>query len=140
MQIDDSVITNICMQTNGHPFYTQHLCHAVWELCEPGDSVDKSMVERAIDLLLEREGYAYTSLWDTFSLNQRRLLIGLAQEHTVDEIFGSSFAKLYHLNSPSSVQRTVDNLLVRDIIDRDGSTYFISDRFFRIWIQRNSQN
>jgi len=139
MRIDDSAITSICEQTNGHPFYTQHLCHAVWELCEPSDSVDDSMIDEAIVLLLEREDYAYTSLWDTFSLNQRRLLFGLAQEHFVDEIFGASFAKQYHISPSSSVQRAVKNLLARDIIDRDGTNYFISDRFFRTWIQRNFQ-
>ena len=138
-QIDDQAITMICGQTSGHPFYTQHLCHAVWELCEPGGSVDNAMIEKAIDLLLEREGYAYTSLWDTFSLNQRRLLQGLAIEHPDVELFGSNFARQYHLRSASSVQRAADNLLAHDIIDRDGSKYFISDRFFKIWIRRNTQ-
>lgn len=29
-QISDHLINMICQKTNGHPFYTQHLCYAVW--------------------------------------------------------------------------------------------------------------
>src|SRR5206468_2623555 len=33
-RIDEGQIHEICEMTQGHPFYTQHLCHALWELCE----------------------------------------------------------------------------------------------------------
>ncbi len=136
--IDDTHITKICDQTGGHPFYTQHFCHAVWELCEQGSPVTGGMIEAAIDLLLERENYAYTSLWDSFSLNHRRVLTGLAVEPPGAEIFGTAFIKSHHLSTPSSVQRAVDNLMARDVIDRNGNHFFISDRFFQIWIKRGS--
>ncbi|MBN2071723.1 MAG: ATP-binding protein [Candidatus Krumholzibacteriota bacterium] len=136
--IEDSYITMICEHTGGHPFYTQHLCHAVWELCEQDSGVTESMIELAIALLLERENYAYTSLWDSFGLNHRRILKGLAVESPGPEIFGTVFITKYNLSTPSSVQRAVNNLLARDVIDRDGNRFFISDRFFKIWIRRGS--
>ena len=37
-------------------------------------------IDKAFDLLLERESYAYTALWESFALNQRRFLLGLAIE------------------------------------------------------------
>ena len=29
----EAMVREICELTHGHPFYTQHLCHVLWELC-----------------------------------------------------------------------------------------------------------
>ncbi len=134
-KIPPSVIKELCNKTGGHPFYTQHLCHAIWEICETGSEVSGETVEKAISLLLERESYAYTSLWESFAVNQRRFLSGLVQEHGGIEVYGALFIRNNNLSSPSSVQRVVENLLERDIIDREEGAYFISDRFFQLWVQ-----
>ena len=136
--IAGNLIRELCEKTGGHPFYTQHLCHAVWELCEPGSEVSEQAVEKAINLLLERESYAYTALWESFAVNQRRFLTGLAHESRGVEVFGTSFIREYNLSTPSSAQRAVDNLLERDIIDREKRAYFIVDRFFQLWIRRST--
>jgi len=136
--IAGNLIRELCEKTGGHPFYTQHLCHAVWELCEPGSEVSEQAVEKAINLLLERESYAYTALWESFAVNQRRFLTGLAHESRGVEVFGTSFIREYNLSTPSSAQRAVDNLLERDIIDREERAYFIVDRFFQLWIRRST--
>ncbi len=36
----------------------------------------------------------------------------------------------------SNAQRAVDGLLDRDVIDRENGSYLITDRFFRLWVQR----
>lgn len=54
-RINETEIRAICAQSKGHPFYTQHLCHAVWELCSPSETVTNELIESAVDLLLERE-------------------------------------------------------------------------------------
>jgi hypothetical protein len=126
-------IERICDLTQGHPFYTQHLCHAIWELCEPGKSVTENMIEAAVKVLLDRESYAYTTLWESLSPNQKRLLRGLAVESAGVKPFSGSFVEAYGLGSASNAQRAAQVLLDRDLIDRNGS-FLISDRFFRIWI------
>lgn len=128
-------VRRICEISGGHPFYTQHLCHAVWELCEPERSVETSTIEDAFGLLLERESYAYTALWESFRPNQRRLLLGLATEPPGVRPFSSDFVRHYHLRSASSAQRAAQALLERDIIDREDGSFVISDRFFRAWIE-----
>src|ERR1700746_1767968 len=42
--------------------------------------VTAEMVGSAIKVLLERESYAYTTLWESLTLSQRRFLRGLALE------------------------------------------------------------
>jgi hypothetical protein len=135
-QIDAELVSEICNMTGGHPFYTQHLCHAVWEICESGKRAASSTLDAALNLLLERESYAYTALWESFTMNQRRFLTGLASSAERPEVYGGDFVSRYNLGSPSAVQRVVSTLLERDVIDRDNSSLLISDRFFRIWIRK----
>ena len=130
------MIHSICEQTQGHPFYTQHLCHALWELCEPGAAVSEELVKDALGLLLERENYAYSTLWESLAINQRKFLKGLASEVAIVKPFAGEFVRRSGLGSPSNAQRAVDGLLDRDVIDRENGSYLITDRFFRLWVQR----
>ncbi len=134
--INSDIITRLCEISGGHPFYTQHLCHAVWEICEPGAEVTGETLDEAISLLLERESYAYTGLWESFAVNQRRFLSGLVQETSGAQVFGGAFVQKNNLNSASSVQRVVENLLDRDVIDREDGSFFIADRFFQLWVKK----
>src|SRR5947209_4476078 len=134
--IAENTIRAICNLTQGHPFYTQHVCHAMWELCEPGEQVTESLIQAAVQLLLDRESYAYTALWDSLVLNQKKLLKGLASEPSGVKPFAGVFVRSHGLGSASNAQRAVESLLKRDLIDRDNGSFLITDRFFRIWIQQ----
>jgi len=133
--ISDDLIHSIYTRTQGHPFYTQHLCHAVWELCDRKAKVTPKMLDDATQLLLERENYAYTTLWESLAVNQRKFLKGLASEAGKVQPFSSEFIGQYGLGSGSNVQRAVDSLIEKDVIDRDNGSFLIGDRFFRLWVQ-----
>jgi hypothetical protein len=128
-------VHQICELTQGHPFYTQHLCHALWELCERGAKVNPEMIRAAVKLLLDRESYAYTMLWESLTPSQKRFLKGLAAEPLGAKVFGGEFVTRHGLSSASNAQRAVQGLLVKDLIDRDNGSFVIPDRFFRLWLQ-----
>jgi AAA+ ATPase superfamily predicted ATPase len=132
--ISEARIHEVCELTQGHPFYTQHLCHVLWELCEPKREVTEKMLQKAVQVLLERENYAYTTLWESLTTPQQRFLRGLASESGM-KVFGGDFVRRYELGSASNVQRVVNTLLGKDIIDRDNGSFLITDRFLRLWIQ-----
>ena len=136
--IANSVIHSVCQMTGGHPFYTQHMCHAIWELCEKGNQVPEESIDSAVRLLLDRESYAYTALWESLALNQRRFLTGLARESEGVKVFASDFLQRYNLRSPSNAQRVVKALMEKDVIDRNDGSFLISDRFFKVWINQSS--
>ena len=135
-QIVDAQILSLCRLTDGHPFYTQHLCHALWELCEENAQVTEELVEAALQTLLDRESYAYTALWESLSMNQQRFLRGVAEEEGVVKPFASGFIRQHRLRSASNVQRALEALMARDVVDRDNGSFVIKDRFFRIWVQK----
>jgi len=120
--------------TEGHPFYTQHLCHPIWELCEDGCEVAPDLVGKATELLLDRESYAFMNLWDSLSRNARRLLKGVAVDGPGVQVFSAEFIRRHQLGSSSNAQRAVEVLLKKDIIDKEEDGFVIPDRFFRLWI------
>lgn len=40
----------------------------LWELCEPKAEVTEKMIQSAVRVLLEREKYAYTTLWESLTI------------------------------------------------------------------------
>ena len=135
-RIGSEIITELCRLTEGHPFYTQHLCHPLWELCDEGGEVTLDMIEQATGLLLDRESYAFMNLWDSLSRNPRRFLKGVAAEGPKVQVFAAEFLRKYQLGSSSNVQRAIELLLKKDIIDKEEGGVVIPDRFFRLWINR----
>src|SRR5207237_1168154 len=113
-RIDEKAIHEVCELTQGHPFYTQHLCHALWELCEARRGVTTEMIQNALKLLLKRESYAYTTLWESLTLPQKRFLKGLAVEQSGVKVFAGEFVNRYGLGSASNAQRAIEALLTKD--------------------------
>jgi AAA+ ATPase superfamily predicted ATPase len=103
--IDPENIQEVCELTQGHPFYTQHLCHVLWELCEPKASVNQEMLRAATKVLLDRESYAYTTLWEALTLSQKRFLTGLASEPAGVKVFAGEFLICHEIGSASTAQR-----------------------------------
>ncbi len=134
--ISDEQIHTVCQSADGHPFYTQQLCHVLWELCEPDKTVVDELISQAIDTLLARENHAYTILWESMTKNQQRFLKGLAAEFAKVKPFSSEFITKHKLGTPSSTQRVVQSLLDKDIVDHENGSFVILDRFFRLWIQK----
>jgi hypothetical protein len=135
-KIADEQIHSICRLTEGHPFYTQHLCHVLWDACEMKAHISEELIQSSIGTLLAHESYAYTTLWESFAINQRRFLKGLASEPKSVKPFSSDFIQRHGLRSASNAQRAIESLLERDVIDRDNSSFTIIDRFFKIWVQK----
>jgi len=73
-RIDDDTVRAVCRLTQGHPFYTQHLCHVLWERTEPKATVTEDSIRAAVRIVLKRESFAYTTLWESLTAHQRRFL------------------------------------------------------------------
>ena len=76
--IEKPLIAELCDRTQGHPFYTQHLCHVLWSMIEPGRDVNAGQIDQAVAELLRRESHAYVTRWESLTKNEQRFLRGLA--------------------------------------------------------------
>lgn len=134
--ISESIVGSLCACTEGHPYYTQHLAHALWERTPPGRSVGEGDLAGALDLVMQRESYAFVALWEGLSSNQQRVLRGVAQAPVGVTPYSAEFAQSFGLRGASVVQRGLTSLLARDLIDREGGSFIIPDRFLKLWIRR----
>ncbi len=135
--IGDDVILELCQLTEGHPYYTQHLCHALWEMHDDIHELENiKLVGSAFSTVLGREHAVFSSQWESLTRNQKFFLHGLSIEGPRPRVHQSDFIQRWELKSSSNIQRIVEALLKKDIIDQDNGSYLISDRFFREWIRR----
>jgi len=135
VRIEDDAISEICGRTGGHPYYTQHFAHDLWELVHGEDTVSAHSIDEAERLLLSRLEYTYSVLWESLTNTQRKLLRGLVRESEDSRPFSSDFLGRAGL-AASSAHQAAGTLMDRDIIDRDESGYIVSDRFLRLWLRR----
>ncbi|MEA2081433.1 MAG: hypothetical protein U9O97_01645 [Elusimicrobiota bacterium] len=132
-QCEEGVIEHILDVTESHPYYTQMLCHIIWEEAR-NYKIDKKTVELSVEKLFAREADAFFSVWESLSNGQSKLLLALARDET-SEIYGSKFIKRYNISSPSSVQKAVKALTEKEIIIKEDGIYKISDIFLKEWLR-----
>ena len=136
-KISPEVVHSLVQYTEGHPFYTQHLAYSLWDAVEKGKNALPKHLKDALETVLVREHYAYSNVWEALTAGQRRLLIALAsQDYPALSLFSSEFINRYELRTASNVQRGIKALMEKDLVDHEGKTHIILDRFFRLWIQR----
>jgi hypothetical protein len=111
----------------------------LWEQTPAQGTVTEDSIQDAVRTVLEREGFAYTTLWEYLTAHQRRFLTGLALEPAGVKPFSSTFTRRYSLRSASNAQRASQSLVQKDLIETEYGSFVIVDRFLRLWI-REIQN
>ena len=123
----------------GHPYYTQLLCHLLWDRCLDGRAATRSELEEAMKDALRREEGVFVTLWDTLSRKQRQVLAALSRE-PAEQVFSAGYLKRHGLGSASSVQKALSALSERELTDRENGTYSVPDLLFRRWIASHLQS
>lgn len=132
-ELGEGVIEKILGTTDGHPYYTQMLSSILWEINFDKRTIRIEDVEIALGEALAREEHAYTTLWDSLTIKQKRFIEGLCAEKSVRP-FSSEFIESYKLGSPATIQRVIQRLNEDGVIERENGTYCVSDVFFREWV------
>jgi len=135
-QITASAVDEILNVTEDHPYYTQLLCHTLWDRTREVRTVTADDVSSALQEVFLREAHAFHDLWDMLPLKVRQLLVALAKEENSQvQVYSSDFLRKHNLGSASSVQRAVSRLMIEEILEKLTSGYQFTDIFFRQWIR-----
>jgi AAA+ ATPase superfamily predicted ATPase len=135
IQPEKEVPDKIVDAAESHPYYAQMLAHMVWELAREKKYASVEHVRVAIDKILEQEEAAFSNLWDSLTLKQRRLLLALCLKKEEEKIFSVEFIDKYNLGSGSTVQRGIKSLINKSIIDKEGDKFLINDIFLKLWLR-----
>ncbi|MDP3645354.1 MAG: PAS domain S-box protein [Bacteroidota bacterium] len=114
--------------------YIQLLAAEIWQYMVTSQTqVTKEVVETCAKQIVELKKDYYFELFDRQSLMQKQLLIALA--YSGNNIFSATYTKSNRLSAASTTQKSVLALMESGIIDKTDSSYFISDPFFKRFLQ-----
>ena len=127
-KIDIQTIEKILSFTDGHPYYTQKLCQQIWY--DTSQVVNEDIVTITIQKIARLEADFYEQIWNSLTVTQKRLLIGLANEPRANR-YSEGFIKRFDLKTSAHVKRAFDSLGKKRILEKGK----IIDIFFLEWIK-----
>ena len=92
----------------------------------------------AIENILSQLNFTYSSLLYQLPPKQKEVLFAICKEGKAKEITSSRFLKTYKLTA-SSVQGAIKGLLDKDFVTCELGEYKAYDKFFEIWLLKQSQ-
>ncbi len=135
MGITPQEVAQILEMTDCHSYYTQQLCHEVYNAVIPEKKVSKAAVKKAAEQCIQTQSYAYTTIWEGLAGKQRELAIALSKMPG-ENVYSRDFIARHDLGSPSSIQTALEALEKKGILERENGGYSLSDVFFAEWIRR----
>lgn len=136
-QTDLDAIREILHVADDHPYYTQLLCHILWDRKRQEKVIAKEDIYLAVQEVFMREAHAFHDIWDMLPLKSRQLLVALAKEDSPQvRPFSSGFLQKHNLGSASSVQRAITRLLEEEVLEKTDGGYQFTDVFFKRWLRQ----
>ena len=124
--------------TRRHTFYTQQLCHTIYDNGATDIGLDD--VKKACAQLLQQGEAVYLQYRQMLTEKQWRFLTAIAKEGMVIQITAGDFLRKHKIGTPSSAQRLADSLCEKGLLNA-GTTlhrteYTVNDVFFSHWLER----
>lgn len=132
--ITDESVSRILEMSQGHPYYTQQLCHELWNLCQPDQKIEVADVEAAIGKMLTINSEVYTQIWEGLTWTQRAVLSAIAKD--IRDLHSREFVVRYGLASPQHVQKALLALDRKELVERSDGRWEVTDIFFKEWLRR----
>lgn len=123
--------------TKRHTSYTQHLCHEIFALHKK--EITQKTVYNAFRKILSENEAMYFQYRNLLTTAQWKLLKALAKEEKTQKPYNQKFIKKYNLGAPTSVKRTLNSLLDKELIYyqvmHEEAYYEVQDKFLMRWLQ-----
>ena len=134
--VDDPGLETLLASADLIPYDVQRIAHELWDYAELKDKrqLDVSDVNTVIESLVTSQSTYYELLWEQLSARQRAALQAIAYRGT-SEIYSQGVREEFRLGPASSVQKALQSLDSRDILDRYKGSYFFLDPLFPSWIR-----
>jgi len=116
------------------PYYIQMLSAEIWQnVIKEKKIIEKEdILESAARIVFIKRDYYY-ELFDKLSIYQKKLLKALTISGK--NVYSKEYNKRFRLSANSTTQKAITNLLNSGIIEKDSDSYYISDPFFKRYIE-----
>lgn len=121
------------------PYDVQRIAHELWDDAElkGKQKLGVEDVRGVIDGLVKSQRVYYERMWEQLPLRQRAILQALTRRPHGD-LFAQGVRESFRLGAASSVQRALQAMENKDILDRYQGNYFLLDPLFKQWIERQA--
>ena len=134
--VEEEVIRYVYELFRGHTFYMQKVFNESFALTGTGGICRHDTVLEAIDRILNDKETTYMEILSALSEKQKPLLYAIAAEGMASHVTSLAFAKKHNLESASSIQSAIRQLLNQNLITEVHKEYSLADKFFALWINR----
>ncbi len=136
--IAEETIQNVYERFEGITWYIQFISNSLYAMTTIGEICTTDKVNIAIENILSQLNFTYSSLLYQLPPKQKEVLFAICKEGKAKEITSSRFLKTYKLTA-SSVQGAIKGLLDKDFVTCELGEYKAYDKFFEIWLLKQSQ-
>lgn len=134
--ISSGCAESIYRKFEGHTFYVHRVCNVAFSYTKIQGECDEKTVDFAVEYILNSYEPIFRSILATLTERQKELLYAIASEGRATGLTSIGFIQKYSLPSASSVQSNTRILINKELITQEDSNYYVSDRFFGLWIRR----
>ena len=136
ISIDENTAKYLIAVAADIPHYIQLLASEVWQNTVNNQTiVTKEIIDECTQKALAHKSDYYMELFDRQSQSRKQLLKALTIEGA--SIFSSEYIRKHRLPAASTLQRSVKELINNGIIEKNGTDYFITDPFFKLFIAQH---
>jgi AAA+ ATPase superfamily predicted ATPase len=132
--ISDEIIHVIYQLFEGHTWYIQNIFNELYALTDENTSSTLELTQQAVENRIASYEPVFQSTLRLLPERQKEVIYAIAKERKATGITSTNFIKKHHLQSSSSVQTSIKQLLEKEILTVENNTYQIYDRFFGLWL------
>jgi hypothetical protein len=135
--LDETGMETLLQAADLIPYDVQRIAHELWDYAELRDKrqLDASDIQIVIADLVTSQSDYYETLWQQLFPRQRAALEALADRGS-SEIYSQTVREDFRLGPASTVQKALQSLDSKDILDRYKGSYFFLDPLFPQWIRK----
>ena len=122
----------ICNISDSVPYYTQMLAYEIFNISGIEKEITKDTVNQAVELILTSKSEEYIFIWENLSLTQKKAL-EIVIKNDGKSIYNSNTLSKFHIAS-SSLNKAIDELKNKTIIDSERQLLIFTDIFFKEWL------
>lgn len=126
------LIENLYDRLEGHTWYMQAVLYLAFYMTEK--ACTQTILDDALKKKVSDNANVFESMFYGLNERQRAVLKAIASEGKASQMQSVALIQKYGLVSASSVQSAIKQLLDKDLITKEGSTYRVDDRFFGMWL------
>jgi len=139
-KLEEGVVERVLDLAQDVPYNAQYLCHELWDEFWTEGVLRTEDVGAVLSQIVERQTPQYLQVWDGLTPSQRLVLQAIATSGG-ESVLSNAYRRANRLGSPSSVQRALDALVKKDLLDRTVTVgnqvvYRFIDVFFGAWVSR----